>query len=81
MDKSRSIGVALAFFCLVPLGVMPTGSNARPAGSDGLAFAIGLTFWQLVAALPLFAILWVVVITASMYGLLLAGPRRDRAAS
>jgi len=33
---------------------MPILSNARPAGSSGLAFAIWLTIWQLIAAVPLF---------------------------
>ncbi len=35
---------------------MPVLSNARPAGSDALAFAIWTTVWQLLAALPLFLI-------------------------
>lgn len=56
MAKSARIGVALAFLCLFILGAMPLLANARPAGSDGLAFAIWLTFWQLLASLPLFLI-------------------------
>lgn len=35
---------------------MPILSNARPAELGGLTFTIWLTFWQLVASLPLFAI-------------------------
>jgi len=38
------------------LGAMPVLSNARPTELGGLTFAIWLTIWQLVAALPLFAI-------------------------
>lgn len=54
MQKSVRLGVAIAFACLLILGVMPVLANSRPSGSDGLAFAIWMTFWQLVAALPLF---------------------------
>ncbi len=54
VQKSVRAGVALALLCLLILGVMPILANARPAGSDGLAFAIWMTFWQLMAALPLF---------------------------
>lgn len=54
MQTSRNIGILLAFACLLILGIMPLLSNARPQGSDGLSFAIWLTFWQLAAALPLF---------------------------
>lgn len=56
MTQSHRIGVMLAFACLLILGTMPILSNARPAGSDGLAFAIWLTFWQLVSALPLLVV-------------------------
>lgn len=56
MVRSPRIGVALALLCLVILGAMPILSNARPAGFDGLTFAIWLTIWQLLAALPLFLI-------------------------
>ena len=56
MTASPSKGIAFAFICLVILGVMPILADSRPAGSDGLAFAIWLTFWQLVAGLPLFLI-------------------------
>jgi drug/metabolite transporter (DMT)-like permease len=54
MTRSPRIGIALAFVCLGILGAMPILSNARPAGFDGLTFAIWLTVWQLIAALPLF---------------------------
>ncbi|SMF84583.1 hypothetical protein SAMN06265365_1561 [Tistlia consotensis] len=54
MVRSPRSGISLAFLCLGLLGAMPILSNARPAGSDGLSFAIWLTFWQLLAALPLF---------------------------
>lgn len=50
----RRKGVALAFLCLLLLGAMPLIAAHRPAGSGGLTFALGLTLWQLVAALPLF---------------------------
>ena len=54
MNRSSHIGVVLAFLCLAILGAMPILSNARPAGSSGLDFAIWLSVWQLAAALPLF---------------------------
>lgn len=53
MVKSPPIGIAFALGCLVILGVMPLLSNTRPAGSDGLVFALCVTAWQLIAALPL----------------------------
>ncbi|MEZ5833538.1 MAG: DMT family transporter [Dongiaceae bacterium] len=56
MARSPRVGIALAFLCLLILGAMPVLSNARPAGFDGLTFAIWLTIWQLVAALPLFVL-------------------------
>jgi drug/metabolite transporter (DMT)-like permease len=54
--RSTRTGVAFAFICLVILGAMPVLSNARPAELGGLTFTIWLTFWQLIAALPLFAV-------------------------
>ena len=54
MASSPRTGILLAFLCLGILGAMPILSNARPAGFDGLTFAVWLTFWQLLAALPLF---------------------------
>lgn len=59
MARSPRTGIILAFLCLVILGAMPILSNARPSGFDGLTFAIWLTFWQLLAALPLFLVEWV----------------------
>lgn len=56
LKKSSRAGVVFALLCLLILGVMPVLANARPADSDGLTFAIWLTFWQLVAASPLFLI-------------------------
>jgi drug/metabolite transporter (DMT)-like permease len=56
MTRSPRIGIALAFLCLGILGAMPILSNARPAEFDGLTFAIWLTVWQLLAALPLFVL-------------------------
>lgn len=56
MARSPRTGILLAFCCLGILGAMPILANARPAGSDGLSFAIWLTCWQLVAALPLFCL-------------------------
>jgi len=56
MNKSSRTGVVLAFLCLLLLGAMPILSNARPAGSSGLDFAVWLTAWQLLAALPPFFI-------------------------
>ena len=42
---SPRLGIALAFICLVILGVMPIISNGRPPGSDALTFALYLSFW------------------------------------
>lgn len=47
-------GIALSFVCLVILGVMPVISNGRPAGSNALIFALYLSFWQFLFAVPLF---------------------------
>lgn len=54
MGSHRRTAILSVFGCLVLLGLLPILSNARPAGSDGLVFALLLTFWQLLAALPLF---------------------------
>jgi len=51
--RSSRAGIVFAFLCLGILGAMPILSNARPVGSSGLVFAILLTGWQLVSALPL----------------------------
>ncbi|MFO0994431.1 MAG: DMT family transporter [Hyphomicrobiales bacterium] len=56
MGRSRGIGVGLALLCLLILGAMPILAANRPARFDGLTFAIAITFWQLVAAIPLFGI-------------------------
>jgi drug/metabolite transporter (DMT)-like permease len=56
MAKSRGIGIILAFLCLLILGAMPILAASRPARFDSLTFTIAITCWQLVAALPLFAI-------------------------
>jgi len=53
VTASPRIGIALAFACLLLLGAMPILSNARPTGFDGLTFAVWLTVWQLLCALPL----------------------------
>ncbi|MFO1033725.1 MAG: DMT family transporter [Hyphomicrobiales bacterium] len=58
MTATRTSGIAFASGCLLILGFMPLLSNARPAGSDGLVFAIWLTFWQFLAALPLLIWEW-----------------------
>lgn len=52
MIQNRNRGIAYAFLCLLLLGIMPILSASRPAGADGLIFAIGMTLWQLVFALP-----------------------------
>ncbi len=50
-DRRR--GAFFAFLCLALLGVMPIIAVSRPSGSDGLVFALGLTLWQLIFAMPL----------------------------
>jgi len=54
MASSRQTGILFAFLCLGILGAMPILANQRPASSDDLGFAIWLTFWQILAGLPLF---------------------------
>ncbi|MCB1491386.1 MAG: DMT family transporter [Rhodobiaceae bacterium] len=58
MSSSHSVGkgIALALVCLSLLGVMPIVSNLRPADLGALAFAFALSVWQVVFALPVFAI-------------------------
>jgi len=56
MARSRGIGIGLALVCLLILGAMPVLAANRPARFDGLTFTIAITIWQLVAAMPLFAI-------------------------
>ncbi len=54
-QNSLRRGIAMAFICLIFLGVMPIISNGRPAGSNALTFALYLSFWQLLFSIPLFA--------------------------
>lgn len=54
MAASPRKGIIFALTCLLILAVMPLLANARPAGADALTFTIWLTFWQLIAGLPLF---------------------------
>ncbi|MBZ8134573.1 DMT family transporter [Afifella sp. IM 167] len=56
MAASRQTGIIFAFLCLGILGAMPILANQRPESSDDLGFAIWLTFWQILAGLPLFLI-------------------------
>lgn len=49
-------GIALSFACLALLGVMPIIANLRPAALDALTFAFALSAWQVVFALPVFAL-------------------------
>jgi len=54
MAASPRKGISFALICLAILAIMPLLADARPAGADALAFTIWLTFWQLLAGLPLF---------------------------
>lgn len=47
-------GIAFALVCLCILSTMPIISNSRPGGFDALTFALCLSLWQTVFALPLF---------------------------
>ncbi|MCV0427900.1 MAG: EamA family transporter, partial [Roseibium sp.] len=49
-------GIVLSLLSLVLLGVMPVVSNLRPAAIDALTFALALSVWQVVFALPVFGI-------------------------
>ena len=49
-------GIALAFVCLGLLGVMPIIANSRPDDFGALGFALLLSVWQTVFAVPLFAL-------------------------
>lgn len=51
-------GVALAFVCLLLLGLMPIITNGRPAGFGALTFALVLSAWQLMFSLPLLVVEW-----------------------
>ncbi|GAB5470928.1 MAG: hypothetical protein Kilf2KO_39580 [Rhodospirillales bacterium] len=48
-------GILLAFVCLGLLGLMPIIADSRPAGFGALSFALLLSLWQVVFAVPLFA--------------------------
>jgi len=54
MTQSAGRGIGLAFVCLVILAIMPVISNGRPAGFGALSFALFLSLWQILFALPLF---------------------------
>lgn len=49
-------GIVLSLVCLVLLGTMPIISNLRPPVIDALTFALALSVWQVVFALPVFAV-------------------------
>lgn len=54
MAKSACTGIGLAFVCLAILGLMPIISNGRPPEFGALSFALFLSLWQILFALPLF---------------------------
>jgi drug/metabolite transporter (DMT)-like permease len=56
--KGAPGGVALAFVCLLLLGLMPVITNGRPAGFGALTFALVLSAWQLLFSLPLLIVEW-----------------------
>jgi len=58
------------------LGVLPLLANARPKESEGLAFTIAVTFWQLFCALPLF----LYELAKGHRGVLAHGPHSGRTA-
>lgn len=47
-------GIAFTLVCLCILSAMPVISNSRPEGFNALAFALCLSIWQTIFALPLF---------------------------
>lgn len=49
-------GIALSLTSLALLGVMPIVSNLRPEALDALSFALALSVWQVIFALPVFGI-------------------------
>lgn len=55
-SPSTGKGIALSFLSLTLLGVMPIIANLRPTALDALSFALALSVWQVVFALPVFAI-------------------------
>ncbi|GAA5064979.1 DMT family transporter [Roseibacterium beibuensis] len=54
-SPSAGKGIALSFLSLTLLGVMPIIANLRPTALDALSFALALSVWQVVFALPVFA--------------------------
>lgn len=56
--KGAPRGVALAFVCLLLLGLMPIITNGRPAGFGALTFAVVFSAWQLLFSLPLLVLEW-----------------------
>jgi len=54
--SSTTRGILFALTCLMLLGMMPVISNSRPAEIGALGFAFALSVWQVVFALPVFAI-------------------------
>ena len=53
-SKGTGTGIALALVCLAILGFMPIISNSRPEAFGALGFAVFLSIWQTVFAVPLF---------------------------
>ncbi len=53
-EISRGKGILLAFVCLSILGAMPVIANSRPIDFDAHSFALFLSAWQVLFALPLF---------------------------
>lgn len=47
-------GITFALVCLCILSTMPIIANSRPVGFDALAFALCLSIWQTLFAMPLF---------------------------
>ncbi len=54
--SSPRTGVSLAFGCLLLLGALPILAVRRPGHFDSLTFAFWLTVWQLLCALPAYAV-------------------------
>lgn len=54
----RGTGIALAFICLLVLGLMPIIAIGRPAGTSALVFALWMSVWQLLFSLPLLTLEW-----------------------
>ncbi|AHD08116.1 EamA family transporter [Phaeobacter gallaeciensis] len=56
VSPSVGTGIALSLVSLALLGIMPIISNLRPAVMGALPFAFALSVWQLIFALPCFAV-------------------------